>query len=208
MSFKKKYAKFPNPKFIQLVKQLFETEPVSLFASLTLAEMNILVAANGLQTGMQYKVTDKNWNLVATSPNTVKPLVGVIIVILNGETFPVWLETDVFYVDSGLITSDISNTPMVITGKSGYFVENIVVKNNGDNYMSQVKLKDSSDVQLFRSTSAIMKNLTAVLLTDGTSSSAGMYIINPNSATYSLYASFAGTISARIILKFQKSLFN
>ena len=45
---------------------------VPIVTSVTKAELDALVAANGLNEGLQYKVTDKNWLLVATGANTYK----------------------------------------------------------------------------------------------------------------------------------------
>ena len=43
---------------------------VPIVTDLTFAELEVLIAANGLEEGLQYKVTDKNWLLLATSTNT------------------------------------------------------------------------------------------------------------------------------------------
>jgi hypothetical protein len=203
MNFKKKYAKFPNPKFIQLVKQLFETEPVSLFASLTLAEMNILVAANGLQTGMQYKVTDKDWNLVATSPNTSKPLVG-IIKILNGGTLPVWLQTDEFYVSTGELKVSHYNSPLLIQGYAGYYVSKLIFKNNGSANIDDIILRNPADnVELFTGGSPFdvyPGSYAELLLKTG----CGGFVGNTPSNTYNLYVFASGTISYYVYLVFKK----
>ena len=41
-----------------------------IVTEVTLAELEALVAANGLNEGLQYKVTDKNWLLIATGDST------------------------------------------------------------------------------------------------------------------------------------------
>ena len=43
-----------------------------IVTQVTKEQLDALVAANGLNEGLQYKVTDKNWLLVATGVNTYK----------------------------------------------------------------------------------------------------------------------------------------
>jgi hypothetical protein len=43
---------------------------VPIVTDLTFAELTDLIAANGLEEGLQYKVTDKNWLLTATGNNS------------------------------------------------------------------------------------------------------------------------------------------
>ena len=43
---------------------------VPIVTEVTKAQLDVLVAANGLNEGLQYKVTDKDWLLIATSSNT------------------------------------------------------------------------------------------------------------------------------------------
>ena len=43
---------------------------VPIVTEVTKAQLDALVASNALEEGLQYKVTDKNWLLVATSGNT------------------------------------------------------------------------------------------------------------------------------------------
>lgn len=45
-------------------------ETVPIVTEVTKAQLDALVAANGLNEGLQYKVTDKGWLLLATSANT------------------------------------------------------------------------------------------------------------------------------------------
>ena len=43
---------------------------VPIVTEVTKAQLDALVAANGLNEGLQYKVTDTQWLLIATSDNT------------------------------------------------------------------------------------------------------------------------------------------
>ena len=45
---------------------------VPIVTSVTKAQLDALVAANGLNEGLQYKVTDKGWLLLATSDSAYK----------------------------------------------------------------------------------------------------------------------------------------
>jgi hypothetical protein len=49
---------------------------VPIVTEVTFAQLEAVVAENGLNEGLQYKVTDKDWLLVATSQNTLKAATG------------------------------------------------------------------------------------------------------------------------------------
>lgn len=75
---------------------------VPIVTDVTKAELDALVSANGLEEGLQYKVTDKNWLLTATSNNSYIfnesiPCKKYIAVINNGST-------------TGLVISILENT--------------------------------------------------------------------------------------------------
>ena len=201
MNFKKKHARFPHPKFIELIRQMYESAPLT---SLTFAQIEALVAANGLKTGMQYKVTDKNWNLIATSSNTAKPLFGIIL-ILNGETLPAYLETDVFYVDSGPISNNISSNGLIITGKAGYFVENLFFTNNGSANAGSISLQDSDRNNIMSTISTCYQG-TSLLLS--AYRDLGVVYINTNCLEYIFKFSTQANYSGRAVLKFSKSYYN
>lgn len=52
---------------------------VPIVTEVTKAELDALVAANGLNEGLQYKVTDKDWLLMANSSNTLLPVDQIIL---------------------------------------------------------------------------------------------------------------------------------
>jgi hypothetical protein len=201
MNFLKKHARFPHPKFVELIKQMYESTPLTLLA---LTELNALVAANGLKTGMQYKVTDKNWNLIATSVKTTKPLFGIIM-ILNGESLPSYLETDVFYVDSGPISTNISSSGIEIAGKVGYFVENLFFTNNGSASAGSIGLQDSDRNNIISTNSTCYQG-TSLLLT--AYRDLGVVYVNTNCLNYTFKFSTQQNYSGRAVLKFSKSYYN
>lgn len=53
----------------------------NVVTELTFTELEALVAANGLNEGLQYKVTDKGWLLVATANNLLMPVKDITIEI-------------------------------------------------------------------------------------------------------------------------------
>lgn len=107
---------------------------VPIVTELTFAELEILVAANGLNEGLQYKVTDKGWLLTATGVNNYIMNNSVPYIsysaILNqtntelypGDTIVIGKEYQIFEIFG---TDDFSNigfvntdTPFIATGNS------------------------------------------------------------------------------------------
>lgn len=83
---------------------------VPIVTEVTKLELDALVAANGLNEGLQYKVTDKGWLLNATSMNTLTPIGEFIIDVEPGGNpiLPSYIITE--YVNiTGNITTDISS---------------------------------------------------------------------------------------------------
>lgn len=62
---------------------------VPIVTEVTKAQLDALVAANGLNEGLQYKVTDKGWLLLATSANStdlLTPSNPFIIIVENDDS--------------------------------------------------------------------------------------------------------------------------
>lgn len=179
---------------------------VPIVTEVTFAQLEALVAANGLNEGLQYKVTDKDWLLLATS-NNLRLLDGSVI-ISNGDILPNWLNVNEYYVDSGEITTQLNVTPLTIIGKYGYYSEQLIVKNTSNSIMVDIYLKNPSGVSFFKSIAAIGAGKSAVILTDGTSSSSGLFFFNYTLEEYRLFCEFYGTYSGRILIKFKKAVFS
>lgn len=95
---------------------------VPIVTDVTKAQLDALVAANGLNEGLQYKVTDQNWLLIATSDSTLSAAFGTLIVN-NGVTVPSYVYANIIVIDSGIITSDTditTGTPIHVVFPSGY----------------------------------------------------------------------------------------
>ena len=97
---------------------------VPIVTELTLAELNVLVAANELNEGLQYKVTDKDWLLTAISNSTLKPVSGVLR-IMNGDNYDN-IYPEKIIVDTGLIASDISEERFNLICPVGFYPSNAV----------------------------------------------------------------------------------
>ena len=106
---------------------------VPIVTSVTKAELDALVAASGLNEGLQYKVTDTNidWLLIATSSNTLKSINGVIK-LMNGILFPSYIDSEIIYLDTGLTYDVDENDNIFITGPSGYLFESALVKSSSN----------------------------------------------------------------------------
>lgn len=66
---------------------------VPIVTEVTKAQLDALVVASGLNEGLQYKVTDKNWLLIATSANTYNYLESTpyksFIGLINNNVNPI-----------------------------------------------------------------------------------------------------------------------
>lgn len=134
----------PNPK---------ADKQVALVTELTKAQLDALVAANGLNEGLQYKVTDKDWLLLATSDNTANSLTSFLFV-QNGEWIPDYISCNNILVDSGIVDlsgHDESNgKALLIEVKSGYYLKGVYLSdiNLTDASSNYLKVLDDNDSQL------------------------------------------------------------
>jgi len=96
-----------------------ETEVI--VTDVTKAELDSLVSGSLLEEGLQYNVTDKNWLLLATGVNMLKPLSGALI--LNNEYVPDYIFAETILIDTGIITTDISVTPFLLKVPKNYRIE-------------------------------------------------------------------------------------
>lgn len=78
---------------------------VPIVTEVTKAELDALVAADGLNEGLQYKVTDKDWLLVATGVDTLKASTGTLKIV-NGTDLT-GITSDILVVYSGIINYNI-----------------------------------------------------------------------------------------------------
>ena len=65
---------------------------VPIVTEVTKLQLDALVAANGLNEGLQYKVTDKDWLLIATSNSLLKPLYETLV--LSDDIIPDYIITN------------------------------------------------------------------------------------------------------------------
>ena len=119
---------------------------VPIVTEVTKAQLDALVAANGLNEGLQYKVTDTQWLLIATSDNTLKSSTGEILTT-NAIGLPEYIETDVLLVDTGIINNDIdtvSGTPISLNvDMSKYIAQSGLAKViTCDDVCSKIQLTD------------------------------------------------------------------
>jgi hypothetical protein len=90
--------------------------------SLTLTALNALISGSYLVIGQQYYVTDKGWLLFAKAVNKLGSFEG--LKIMNGDTLPAGIEPNVLFIDTGMITDDLSintGTPLPIIVPSNYY---------------------------------------------------------------------------------------
>jgi len=89
---------------------------VPIVTEVTKAQLDALVAASGLNEGLQYSVTDKDWLLVATGVNTLMTQNGVLTVLAS-ENVPSYINTERLIIDTGVINYSITNAagPFMIT---------------------------------------------------------------------------------------------
>ena len=114
---------------------------VPIVTSVTKAELDALVAANGLNKGLQYEVTDKGWLLIATGTNQL--ISQQSLSISNTEVNLDYIYAENIHWDSGIITDNISSSggnPILINRPDGYICEEIYFQSNcpGDSYLTSV----------------------------------------------------------------------
>jgi len=86
----------------------------SINTDILLADLVTLIGSSGLKRGTFYKVTDKDWYLIAVTTSVLKPVSGRLT-IMNGDTLPTGIEPDILLVDTGVITTDIQISGIDIT---------------------------------------------------------------------------------------------
>jgi len=116
---------------------------VPIVTEVTKAQLDALVAANGLNEGLQYKVTDKNWLLIATSNNTVTNIDNIYILV--NDILPVWLRPQNLFIYTNTINYDISastGTPLYISCLANhdlmYHPESLIFMTNSEDPIEQV----------------------------------------------------------------------
>lgn len=91
---------------------------VPIVTEVTKAQLDALVAANGLNDGLQYKVTDKNWLLIATGTNTLEAIFGKIV-INYPDTMPDYIDAQFLILKSGAIPNNVETFDFTAF-KTGY----------------------------------------------------------------------------------------
>lgn len=105
---------------------------VPIVTDLTFAELEILVAANGLEEGLQYKVTDKDWLLLATS-NSALIVVSKILNINNGETIPSFIDVDeILILTETIIIDEVLKYVETVIVPINYFPTEVIINNFDD----------------------------------------------------------------------------
>lgn len=118
---------------------------IPIVTELTKAELDVLVAANGLNEGLQYKVTDKDWLLMSVGNNTLIPFKNKLM-INNGELIPPYIYTEILCIDSGLITSDYSASYLQIEVPASFYPKSLKVINNTD---GSIPLTATQNIDIF-----------------------------------------------------------
>lgn len=122
---------------------------VPIVTEVTKAELDALVAADGLNEGLQYKVTDKGWLLLANSGNTLISLPGFLTVTIN-EWIPDYISCNNILMESGLIgladADENNGVPFLFEVKSGHYLNGCYF-NDGDSIEinTVVKILDDAD---------------------------------------------------------------
>lgn len=116
---------------------------VPIVTEVTKAELDALVAANELNEGLQYKVTDKGWLLIATSVNTLLD-VDNIIRITNGDLLPSYIDSNQLIIDTGILTGDLS-TGFLIHVPANYYVQNMRTKNLNEAAIPKLEVYDDQE---------------------------------------------------------------
>ena len=87
--------------------------------NITLTDLATLVAEDGVIVGAHYNVTDKDWELIGSSVNTLVSLSP--ITVINGVDIPSYISVNTVFVDSDITEADIATTPLTITSPVGYY---------------------------------------------------------------------------------------
>jgi len=116
-------------------------EVTPIVTKLTLVELSILVAANGLEEGLQYLVTDKDWLLTATSVNTLKASMGTLIVLLP-NVLPDYITTEILIIDSGEYNPSITQYKEFLS-KPNFMIDKVICENRSLTLVSEITVIDS-----------------------------------------------------------------
>jgi len=141
---------------------------VPIVTEVTKAELDALVAANGLNEGLQYKVTDKGWLLVATSNNTLKAASGTINTI--NELLPTYIDADIVIIDTGVITDALSL--FEIKRRNDFVFSSMFIDNQGGAFdlLTLVDAQNEFDLCAIQPLDSACKYFTSasgILLTNG-----------------------------------------
>lgn len=74
-----------------------------IVTEVTKEQLDALVVANGLNEGLQYKVTDKGWLLIAISNNILIPQNDILNLSFSDVFIPTYIKANRVYLDSGII---------------------------------------------------------------------------------------------------------
>lgn len=115
---------------------------VPIVTSLTLAELEILVAANGLNPGLQYKVTDKDWLLIAMSNNT---LYSVVIKLIAPDSLPSYINCETLLIECN-VDVDTTLVHYIIPVPVGYyFILALIPSAEAPYFGADMKLQDPDE---------------------------------------------------------------
>lgn len=104
---------------------------VPIVTEVTKAELDALVAANGLNEGLQYKVTDTAWILIAISNNILTPVKNIVL-IDESESLPTYLDIQTLIIKKDIIMSfPEGQTIIPIVVPLGFEILSLRVVNRG-----------------------------------------------------------------------------
>jgi hypothetical protein len=180
---------------------------VPIVTEVTKAQLDALVAATGLNEGLQYKVTDKDWLLIATSTNTLKAATGLLVI--QNEVFPTYISSDVLLCETGIITSDISAVPHEILIPIGYLYTKLLGETGVD--LTNLHIMDSDgEWNVFRAPVLLAGNKWISNL-ESIQDDLGSLNVNSSMVikTGSLFMTATGNIAPgfKIVIKYEQSYF-
>jgi len=118
---------------------------VPIVTELTYAELQALIAAEGLNEGLQYNVTDKDWLLVATGVDTLKAASGTLKI--SNEAFPTYIYADKLFLDTGYIhLTDGELYP--ILRPDGFILGSELFVDNSLTSYTDLKIAWGSDIEI------------------------------------------------------------
>lgn len=122
---------------------------VPIVTEVTLAQLEALVAANGLNDGLQYRILDTNidWLLVADSNSTLKSAIGVIN-ITNTIVLPAYIIAPIALIVCGNITTDISGTAFEVVVPANFIPTLAYIKPH-HSALADVTFTDSDQDEIY-----------------------------------------------------------